>query len=85
MKLPQLVSVYFFVALGVWPASKKSCILCVEHMYKKATACSRKEEKQAELRTRSWWLEQRGGESDIVGIYSKIQNFHQICIEKYDA
>ena len=40
MKFPQLVSVCFFVALGVWPDGTKSCILCVEHMYEKATACS---------------------------------------------
>ena len=40
MKFPQLVSVCFFVALGVWPDGMKSCILCVEHMYEKATACS---------------------------------------------
>ena len=39
MKLPQLVSVCFFVALGVWPDGMKSCILCVEHMYEKATTC----------------------------------------------
>ena len=31
---------FFFVALGVLPNSMKSCILCVEHMYEKATACS---------------------------------------------
>ena len=31
---------FFFVALGVWPDGMKSCILCVEHMYKKATAHS---------------------------------------------
>jgi hypothetical protein len=30
----------FFIALGVWPDGMKSCILCVEHMYEKATACS---------------------------------------------
>ena len=30
----------FFVDLGVWPDGTKSCILCVEHMYKKATAHS---------------------------------------------
>ena len=30
----------FFVALGVWPDGMKSCILCVEHMYEKATARS---------------------------------------------
>ena len=36
-----LVGFYlFFVALGVWPNGMKSCILCVEHMYEKATACS---------------------------------------------
>ena len=40
MKFPQLVSICFFVALGVWPDGMKSCILCVEHMYEKATACS---------------------------------------------
>ena len=40
MKFPQLVSICFFVALGVWPADTKSCILCVEHMYEKATARS---------------------------------------------
>ena len=39
MKFPQLVSI-FFVALGVWPDGTKSCILCVEHMYEKATASS---------------------------------------------
>ena len=31
---------FFFVALGVWPDGTKSCILCVEHMYKKTTTCS---------------------------------------------
>ena len=31
---------FFFLALGVWPGGTKSCILCVQHMYKKATACS---------------------------------------------
>ena len=31
---------FFFVALGVWPDGMKSCILFVEHMYEKATACS---------------------------------------------
>ena len=40
MKFPQLVSICFFVALGVWPDGTKSCILCVEHMYEKATARS---------------------------------------------
>jgi hypothetical protein len=30
----------FFVALGVWPGGTKSCILCVEHKYKKATTHS---------------------------------------------
>ena len=30
----------FFIALGVWPDGTKSCILCVEHMYEKAIACS---------------------------------------------
>ena len=40
MKFPQLVFVCFFVALGVWPDGTKSSILCVEHMYKKATARS---------------------------------------------
>ena len=40
MKFPQLVSICFFVALGVWPDGTKSCILCVEHMYEKATTCS---------------------------------------------
>ena len=30
----------FFVALGVWPGGMKLCILCVEHMYEKATARS---------------------------------------------
>ena len=30
----------FFVALGVWPDGTKSCILCAEHMYEKATAHS---------------------------------------------
>ena len=39
MKFPQLVFV-FFVAFGVWPDCTKSCILCVEHMYEKATTCS---------------------------------------------
>ena len=35
------VSFYlFFVALGVWPNGTKSCILCVEHMYEKATTHS---------------------------------------------
>ena len=35
------VGIYlFFVALGVWPDGTKSCILCVEHMYEKATARS---------------------------------------------
>jgi hypothetical protein len=28
------------VTLGVWPNGMKSCILCVEHLYDKATACS---------------------------------------------
>jgi hypothetical protein len=66
-------------------------------MYEKATACSSwfrsaegigelwERRKQAELRMRSWWLERRRGENDGVGIYSKILNFHQICIEKYDV
>ena len=40
MKFPQLVSICFFVALGVWPDGMKSCILCVEHMYEKATTHS---------------------------------------------
>ena len=40
MKFPQLVSICFFVALGVWPDGMKSCILCVEHMYERATAHS---------------------------------------------
>ena len=40
MKFPQLVSICFFVALGVWPDGMRSCILYVEHMYEKATACS---------------------------------------------
>ena len=40
MKFPQLVSVCFFVAFGVWPAGMKSCILCVEHMYEKAATRS---------------------------------------------
>ena len=26
--------------MGVWPDGTKSCILCVEHMYEKATARS---------------------------------------------
>jgi hypothetical protein len=30
----------FFIALGIWPNGMKSCILCGEHMYEKATACS---------------------------------------------
>jgi hypothetical protein len=30
----------FFVALDVWPDGMKSCILCVKHMYKKATTRS---------------------------------------------
>ena len=38
MKFPQLISVCFFVALGVSPDGMKPCILCVEHMYEKATA-----------------------------------------------
>ena len=41
MKFSWLVYVcFFFVALGVWPNGMKLCILCVEHMYEKATACS---------------------------------------------
>ena len=40
MKFPQLVAVCFFVALGVWPDDMKSCILCADHMYKKATTLS---------------------------------------------
>ena len=53
MKFPQLVSICFFVALGVWPDGMKSCILCVEHMYKKAITCSsqfRSAEEMGELR-----------------------------------
>ena len=45
---------------------------------------SGKEGKQAELWTRSWQLERQSGESDGVEIYSKIMNFDQIYIEKYD-
>jgi hypothetical protein len=96
MKFPQLVSVCFFVALDVWPDGTKSYILCVEHMYEKATARSSQfrstegmgelwEGKQAGLRTRSRWLERRSGESDRMVIYSKILNFNQIYIEKYDV
>jgi hypothetical protein len=83
--------------LDVWPAGTKSYILCFKHMYEKATARSRsldlqrelesseKEGKHAELRTRSWRLKRRSGESDEVEIYSKILNFDQIYIEKYGA
>ena len=46
---------------------------------------SEKEGKQAELWMRSWQLERRSGESDGAEIYSKILNFDQIYIEKYDA
>ena len=53
MKFPQLVSICFFVALGVWPDGMKSCILCVEHIYEKAPARSswfRSTEGMGELR-----------------------------------
>lgn len=43
----------FFVALGVWPDGTKSCILCDEHMYEKATTHSswfRSTEGMGELR-----------------------------------
>ena len=46
---------------------------------------SGKEGKQAELRTTSWRLERRSRESDGAEIYSKILNFDQIYIEKYDV
>ena len=46
---------------------------------------SGKEGKQAELWTRLRRLERWSEESDGAEIYSKILNFDQIYIEKYDA